>query len=273
MKKRILPVLLILVLLFTSNIMVYATDNNFNEAKVKEVKSLILSSINNGLRLSSDDAEELINSMSNDEFDTLMSELFYEVEDKEKIKDVMGVYGVEIDILGRSNSEQVRLTSSYMNISVSYAKRSSESFYRLYSYANMTQTELMPGTDDLVAIYFDKTIARYYDYNTVGSHVSLRSTSQSSNGTIAFNFDDSVAGTNQGTCVVYVIPLDSASNQFYYGSEWKHTYTTKTVTGVGATVGIVYTGDGLVPNSIGVDVSLADNNYEAVRSAENHFYC
>lgn len=133
----------------------------------------------------------------------------------------------------------------------------------------MKSTETRSGSEDVVAVYFDSTLATYYGTSTVGNYVNLRDSSRAGSGTVVFNFDDKLAGTNSCSSIVYVIAKSGTSGKtFKYAAKWVHTYTKTDVSG-SFTADISYGGSTGVSGSIGVNVNLSPSETSWQRMEDN----
>lgn len=154
-------------------------------------------------------------------------------------------------------------------MSVYSAHRSGDGYYTLYTRTQLKAKETRPGSEDFVTIYFNSNVATYYSTDTVGNYTNVRDTLQKNNGTIVFNFDDDLAGTNYGINIVRVKPKSGTSGKaLEYAASWIHTYK-KTEASGSVEGGISYGGKGKVESSVGVTVNLSSSESSWQRMEDN----
>lgn len=167
--------------------------------------------------------------MSDDDFDQTIAELAKNSSDFESLKNNLSSCGVELKCITTEkhfNELSRSLEDSDVKLTAAVARRGGESYYHIVISLSFSTYERYPSSKDGVTIYFDSTKAQYVDYNE-GTGFRLRSGIQATNGTLVFNFDDSLVTYSDYDDLlfygaVYVTPYSSDSVVF--GADYAHTY-------------------------------------------------
>ena len=278
MKKIKKPMILLLstMLFLMTNASVFATDNNVTELSddiylqkmEKMFNKVSLEELNN----SSDKNQftNMIENLSNEQFDKFISDLVNTENGISDFREKLNMVGVEITDINKEGFIETRgVTSNNANLSAYIAKRGSDRFYRIYSYNSLKTKETLPGSEDVIEIHFDPSVATFYSYNVVGKYVNLKYQHQSGNGTLVFNYVDEEADTSTQTCAVYVMPKSGTSGKSLKCSVgWTHTFTKLNVSG-GGEAEVSFGGKDSTTGSVGVNIKIRTSESSWYRSDVN----
>lgn len=268
--KKIIKTTIVLCL----SISLIASTGVFSFAEGQVIDPIMLANID--ITTLSDNQIELIKdeiaTMNNSEFDQYAVNLVQSASNKEILLNNLAEVDVYIDYKDIAPSIQRGVSVGNSTMTVYSMKRSSESFYRLFAITQLNTKETRPGSEDVVAIYFNSNLATYYGTSTVGDYTNLKDSSKRNSGTVVFNFDDKLAGTNAGSSIVYVIPKTGTSGKtFEYAAKWVHTYTKTDISGT-FNAGISYGGNSGITGSIGVEVTVSSSESTWQRTEDNATY-
>ncbi len=196
--------------------------------------------------------------MTDDEFDRTIAVLARDATDHEILKENLGRCGVSLESVTSEkyyNPLSRTLDDSQAEIILAVSKRGGEDYYHVVACLDFTWAEAYPTTQDGVTLYFDATKAQYRNYNE-GNGFRLKSGIQATNGTLVFNFDDSLLtldgydGDFYGA--VYITPY--GSDPVVYGADYAHTYGDVDFNITGGSVGFSY--GPVVSGSVTVNFSI-----------------
>lgn len=202
--------------------------------------------------------------MSNDEFDQIVAELTTSSTNFEVLKANLEQCGVQLQYVEKdvhSPTLTRSLNDSDAEIVLSAARRNGEDYYHLVAGLNFSNYELYPSSKDGVTIFFDASAAEYIDYNE-GNGFRLRSGQKATEGTLVFNFDDSLVNwlsyddTFYGA--VYARPYSSKS--VVYGADYAHTYGDVDFNVTGGSIGFNF--GPVVNGSVTVNFELVEKEEE-----------
>lgn len=168
--------------------------------------------------------------MSDDEFDRTIAELATSSTDFEVLRSNLDNCGVELKVVEQSahSSGFTRsLDDSDARITVAVAQRAGETYYHIVIGLVFSDYEPYPSSQDGVSIFFDASKAEYVDYNE-GFGFRLRSGQRATEGTLVFNFDDSLLTLWDGGYkkifygAIYADPY--GSDRVVFGADYAHTY-------------------------------------------------
>ncbi|MDC0764262.1 hypothetical protein POF51_26435 [Brevibacillus sp. AG] len=226
MKKNLSSIITCAVLL-TSVILAPGADAaaNYSSLSSKDLANKVLSLSNKQVKSEQKSLETAIAKLSDKEFDSFINNLVQankgtDKELKEKLKPI----GVEFETNTNDQIGPTAIEAPDLNFSVSSAKRTGESFYRLIASWNPSISEVYPATYDLLSIEWDPKVGQYYSANVGSStYATARDGSKRLEGVYLFNVHDYKFGFGS-YAAVYVTKKTNSTLE--YGAKYVHTYDT-----------------------------------------------
>lgn len=251
MKKKVLSIFLAVALTATLSIPVLAAEPVTFDALV-EKENLSVFTVSS--------LTQEFTTMSDDEFDKVIAELTTAATDFELLKDNLNRCGVELASVDKDvhyNTSTRTLDDSDAEIILSAARRAGEDYYHLIVSLSFSWYESYPSSKDGVSLYFDASAAQYMGYNE-GNGFRLKSGQQATNGTLVFNFDDSLLTIfdydESYYGAVYAKPYSSSS--VVYGADFAHTFGDSDFNVTGGSVTFSY--GPVASGSVTVNFSVTD---------------
>jgi hypothetical protein len=284
--KRALVLILSIVMVMSFSTGAFAAESS--QAKV-DANKFTAYDVNQLTRIDINDLKRQVKSMSNYDFDNFVAKYIgaAQVDQFEDVVEVLNKLDIEVNKPTReyksfkktaSTKNKVTIAAlgaSYCEVTITSAKRSGESFYRIISTygikddGKIYQTkEEKPGTYDVIGVFFDPSYFSYYgNNNSSGSRNSLKDTSQKDSGTILFNAYDQYMVDGE-TDWVAVYATKKASGAAYYATKWTHTWSTKS-TSSSNTASVTFGGPGIISGTIGYSVTTTDTEGKWEIMADN----
>ncbi|KZE50516.1 hypothetical protein AV540_13060 [Brevibacillus parabrevis] len=193
----------------------------------KELANKVLSLSDKQINSQHQSLESAIANLSDEDFDSFIHDLVMGNHgDDEDLSEKLKPLGVELDTHKNDRIGPLAIEAGDLNFSVSSAKRTGESFYRLIASWSPSISEFYPATYDLMSIEWDPAVGQYYSSN-VGStkYATARDGSKRDQGVYMFNVHDYQIGFGS-YAAVYV--TKKANKTLEYGAKYVHTYDTVT---------------------------------------------
>ncbi|MED4568541.1 hypothetical protein P9302_03480 [Brevibacillus agri] len=229
MKKNLFSTIICTVLL-TSVLVVPAANAakvDYSSLSSKELAKKVLSLSDTQAKSQQQSLKSAIANLSDEEFDAFVHNLVMQNNGTdEELSDKLKPLGVELETKKNSKIGTTAFQAADINLEVTSAKRTGQSYYRLIASWDPEDNEFYPATYDLLSIEWDPTVGQYYDYN-VGStkYVTARDGSERKNGIYLFNVHDYQLDFGS-YAAVYVSKKKNATLDF--GARYVHTYETRT---------------------------------------------
>ena len=221
MKEKFCSIFLALSLLLTLSVPAFAAQPT-NFTVLAEQESLDYSSVSL--------LSQRFATMSDDEFDRTIAELTCNASDFDVLQNNLSSCGIELKAVEKEayQSNLTRaLSDSDAEIVLSAARRAGENYYHLVVGLNFSTYEPYPSSKDGVTIFFDSTKAQYVNYNE-GTGFRLRSGQKATEGTLVFNFDDTLlTWWDNGYKELFygaVYAKPNSSQSVVFGADYAHTY-------------------------------------------------
>ncbi|GED61421.1 hypothetical protein ABER61_27920 [Brevibacillus formosus] len=202
-----------------------AAKADFSGLSSKDLANKVLSLSSKQVKSEQKSLESAIAKLSDKEFDSFIHNLVMANKgDDKELKDKLKPIGVELETKKNDRIGPTAIEAGDLNFSVSSAKRTGESFYRLIASWDPDISEVYPATYDLVSIEWDPKVGQYYSSN-VGStsYTTARDGSKRLEGVYLFNVHDYKLGFGS-YAAVYVTKKTNSTLE--YGSKYVHTYDT-----------------------------------------------
>lgn len=169
--------------------------------------------------------------LSDTEFDNFLMDYVTSEQKSGKsfnaIKEELDFVGVDIEkssVDYNPDTSTRYIAPSTATLSSYTAKRTGDSYYRVYGQVTHNATEWYPGSLDLLSIEWDYSKATYYSTATDGTFTTYMDGSQKAKGICLFNVEDqTMYAGDYAYAVVYVIPKSSNST-IAIGTKYIHTY-------------------------------------------------
>lgn len=223
MKKRFCSIIMMCVMVMSLSVPVFAAQPiDLADFAAKNDSAMSVSEINR--------YKNAFDTMTDDEFDRAIITMVKETEDIELLRNNLSNCGVELNEVTIKKHYRTRaLDSDDAEIVLTSAKRTGQSYYHLVVGLEFSSYETYATTQDGLSLYFDSRKADYVGYNTsTANGFRLKSGQQATNGTLVFNFNDSlvnIAGYNDSFyTAVYVEPHDDVTTPIVFGADYAHTY-------------------------------------------------
>lgn len=260
MKKKICAFVMLLAMCLTLSVPAFASEQplDFYALATAETESLNIAEIN--------EYTSAFATLSDDEFDRTIIELIKETNDLDTLQENLLECGVELgDVEARGHTASTRsLGESDVEILLTSAKRTGQTYYHLLVSLEFSDYELYPASKDGVAVYFDSRKADYVGYNSSTDHgFRLMSGQRAVDGTLVFNFSDSMVTMfnydDSFYTAVYVEPYSGESN-ITFGADYAHTYADEELDLSGTSIG--YSFGAVSSGSVSVNFTIVDEKEE-----------
>lgn len=201
-----------------------AAKVDYSSLSSEDLANKVLSLSNKQVQSQQQSLESAIANLSDEEFDSFIHSLVMKNNGgSTELSDKLEPLGVELETNKNDKIGTHSLEAGDINFSITHARRTGESFYRLIASWDPDISEFYPATYDLLSIEWDPAVGTYEDHN-IGDkkYVTARDGGERDNGIYMFNVHDYQLGFGS-YAAVYV---SKKSQKLKYQAKFIHTYDT-----------------------------------------------
>ena len=174
------------------------------------------------------DSVNEVNGMSNEKFDDWLMEYVSKNKGKKtfvEMKSELNSIGIQFNIhtLQNEGISLMSLAKSDITLQSYAAKRTGDSFYRVYGCATFNKHETSPSGYDLISVEWDNSKTTYYSKN-MSKNVTTMDGSKRSQGIYLFDVDDSKTYAGDYEYAVVYVNKKSSASSVDIGTKYTHTY-------------------------------------------------